>query len=123
MQCRVCIRNRTRREGGTVGLCWQHIKRRCGVCGGASAGEELCVGCAHQVDVSRWTARAELRQWDTGRDLEFYEARREELLRSKFFFHEAVEVLFQGFLGILKAVWGEPPKREAPPGLESREAA
>lgn len=124
MLCKPCARNHQRRDGGTVGLCWQHVRRRCGVCGGPSAGEELCTVCAHGVDVARWTARAELRTWDTDRDAEFYDARQEKLMQSKFFFHEAVEVLFRGFLGVLRALWGEPPKAEKPEHEEDhREAA
>lgn len=127
MLCKICSRHGSSRDGGSVGLCWQHVKRKCGVCHRPSAGEELCTGCAHDVEVKRWTARAEFRLMDrevVERMDALAEARREKLFRGKFLFHEAVEVFYAGLLCVFQAVWGEAPKKDEGHGpVEHREAA
>src|ERR1051326_278171 len=124
MLCKICLRNQNQRNGGSIGLCWQHAKARCHICGGSSAGERNCIGCERKGDVERWKARANLRLIDPERELDFAQARREKLMQAKFHFHEAVEVLFQGFLRALEAIWGEiPSDQPEPPAVAQKKAA
>lgn len=102
-----------------MGLCWEHVRGTCRACGGPSNGAEYCTTCEHEMDVMRWTARAEFRtrDWQMEREQELYEARREKIMRSTFLFHEAVEVLAEGLLGVVQALHGqmpEDPQRKLP---------
>ncbi len=115
MDCKPCRRNRVSRDGGSMGLCWEHIRRTCSTCNNYCNGEGHCASCAHASDLVRWTARAELRIWDTERDEELYQAKKEKLIRSKFLAHEAVEILFQSVLGVVQAIWGRPPEERQRP--------
>jgi hypothetical protein len=115
LACRICSKSGLRRAGGTVGLCWQHLRRKCLVCGRASAGKQTCTACDNAADVERWKARATFRAYDWDRQMEFADARREKLWESKRHFHEAVEVLFQGLFYALQAIWGMAPRAEREP--------
>lgn len=109
MLCKVCLRNGTSRDGGTLGLCWQHIRRKCRTCGAASAGEENCTRCAYAVDVARWKARANHLHLTQDAAWEVDALRLELLCQAKFHFHEAVEVICRGLLLALQAIHGRVP--------------
>lgn len=123
--CKICLRNGVVRNGGTLGLCWTHAKRRCRNpnCGKFSDGQEHCVECAYAVDLQRWKARATLRVLDPhAQELEIG-LRRERLMEAKFHYHEAVEVLFRGLVVAAEALWGELQPAEPEPQEEHPEAA
>lgn len=115
MDCTTCLRMGRQRNGGEIGLCWTHAKRRCANpnCGKPSAGKEFCSECAYGADIKRWSARANLRLWEEERMEEFYAARKEKIMQSKFHFHEAVEVFTRGLLYVLEAIWSLPPRDAA----------
>lgn len=119
--CRRCLKNGTRREGGSFGVCPEHRKTKCIICGGRSLGEEFCSIHAHEVQLAHWKARAEVRVISREQELDGLEIRREKLMESKRYFHEAVEVLFQGAVHLLIAVWS--PTTRAAEEIEEREAA
>lgn len=114
--CRICARNGIRRDGGRIGLCWQHARRRCDVCGEASAGERTCTACAHNVDAERWKAHSNPLYFYQGYDAEMDAMRAEKLLQCKQHLHEAVEVLCRAFLLVVEAVHGAAPAHDTPDG-------
>ena len=127
MECRRCLENGMRRNGGTLGVCHMHAKVRCAHCGAKTLGPRLCITCAHRVDIERWKARANLRVITPDQQFDHDGLRREKLLQAKFYFHESVEVLFQGFLRVLETLWGDTTQHEGimppPRGDSDKKAA
>lgn len=114
MGCRPCRSSGVRKDGGSIGLCWDHIKRRCRDCGSSSNGNKECTKCAHDADISRWTALAEMRTFDQEQMAEIDEVRKEKLHRSRMLAHQGVEVLFQSLIGVVQAIYGAPPIEKQP---------
>lgn len=112
--CATCRTNRTTRDGGTIGLCWEHIKKRCRNCGEISNGKSECMKCAHEVDLARWTALSEMRRYDEERMAEIEEVRKEKMHKARVLAHEAVEILFQSLISVVQAVHGKPPEISQP---------
>ena len=104
--CKRCAKNGREQDGGSIGVCRQHAKTKCLICRAASLGEELCAAHAHQEELARWTAQANLRVIDPAAEMDLAEIRREKLMQAKFMAHQAVEVFFSGLLGAVQALWG-----------------
>lgn len=123
--CKRCALNGNRTEGGRLGVCKTHSKTRCRSygCETKTLGAELCAAHTHQVEVARWTARAELRVIDPAADFDLAELRAEKLLHAKFLAHEAVEVFFRSLLGASVALYGSAPAGDPPADQEQKEAA
>lgn len=110
MLCRRCALNGNERDGGGLGACKTHAKSRCRFfgCETKTLGPELCTTHAHETELARWKARAELRVIEPGADLDAAEIRKEKLTRAKFLAHEAVEVFFRSLLDVSQALYGQP---------------
>lgn len=112
--CRQCALNGNRRDGGGLGVCKIHSKSRCRFfgCETKTLGPELCSAHTHQVELAKWTARAQLRVIEPGADLDAAELRKEKLMHAKFLAHESVEVFFRSLLDISKALYGDPSQED-----------
>lgn len=113
--CKRCALNGDRRDGGGLGVCKIHAKSKCRAagCEAKTLGAELCTAHAHELDIARWTARAQLRVLEPGADLDQAELRREKLNRAKFLAHEAVEVFFRSLLEASQAIHGSADDEES----------
>lgn len=119
--CKRCAINGRKRDGGNLGICNQHAKTKCQVCGAPSLGAELCTAHAHQEELLRWQAKAEFRLIEPAADFDLAEIRREKLTAAKFLAHQAVEEFFRALLGVMSALYGDP--KAIPPAEEERKAA
>lgn len=98
-KCRRCFKNGVSSEGGDFGVCHKHARARCSGCGGVSLGEELCAVCQNIIDDIKRRERANNpHKMDVNEMLDSEDMRRERLYQGKRFFHEAVEIFFQGVL-------------------------
>lgn len=105
--CKRCALNGLRRNGGDLGVCKNHAKTKCRICGAPSLGAELCTAHAHQADLARWLAKANLRVIDPEDTFDMEEIRRERLMQAKFLAHESVEIMFRALHAAIQAIWGQ----------------
>lgn len=121
--CRRCLKNGRKIDGGEIGVCKQHARTRCHVCGAASLGEELCSAHTHQAELARWMAESQLRVVDPEDELDLEEIRHAKLMEAKFMAHKAVEVFFRSMLLAVTAIWGQPTRDQGPPAAEAKRKA
>lgn len=121
MLCKQCYRNRIRREGGEFGLCWQHKKTKCRLCGELSAGKLYCVSCEHDSDIARWRAESKPSYFDE--DHEFLQAqlRKEKLSEAKYHVYRAVEIIFRAMVLTMEALWGGIKESESKQNIDVEE--
>lgn len=108
MLCKPCLGVGTRRDGHDLGLCWQHRRAKCRLCGELSAGKPYCVKCEHDADIERWKAESRAPWLERERDFDDLQIRlrKERLADAKYHTHRAVEILFRGMVLTLEAIWG-----------------
>lgn len=107
MNCRPCYKNGRKVDGGELGVCKSHRKRKCSTCPALSLGEEFCASCAGRIELMRWQAKAEFRVVNPTDELDDLEIRREKLQQAKFMAHQAIEIMFHSMLSAIKAIWGK----------------
>lgn len=122
-QCKRCARNGVLREGGSIGVCSQHAKRKCLICGAPSLGEEMCAPHEHQAEIMRWTAKSQFRVLDPDDAIDEMELRHSKLQESKFLAHQSIEIMFRALHGAVQAIWGVPAAGPEPEADEQRKAA
>lgn len=106
MLCKTCYANRVSRDGGQFGLCWQHKKTKCRLCGELSGGSSLCIPCAHDEDVARWKAESSPIFFDSDHEYVQIQLRKEKLAESKYHIHRATEIVFRALVLVVEAIWG-----------------
>lgn len=118
--CKRCALNGNQRDGGGLGVCKIHAKSKCRFygCEAKTLGAEFCAAHAHQEELARWRAKAELRVSDPGDAFDAEGIRREKLQQASFLAHQAVEVFFQSLLEASGALYGVEPNSD-----EQRKAA
>ncbi len=95
MLCKPCYANRTRRDGGDLGLCWQHKKSKCQICGALSAGNRYCSTCDHKENILRMQAESQPLYSDDDHKYINNELREQKLTEARYHAFRAVEVLFR----------------------------
>lgn len=107
--CVVCLQQGQHADGGRLGVCWRHRRKRCSMCGRRTLGREFCSYCSASVDFKRWEFQARQPHLvEAGRLEELRELRHEKLWVASHLLHLAVEQFVMGMRTALVALYGDP---------------